>query len=159
MTTRQLKWVSVVLPLLYVGAILFSITFFGIIERREEEIHQSNLHLEALHQAALALTTELDLQAVLQKVVDLSCELLNARYGALGVAYLETNRIKQFITTGISDELRARIGAPPQGHGLLGVLNPGGKTLIIDDIRKDPRSAGFPPHHPPMKSLLGVPIK
>jgi len=188
MTTRQLKWVSVVLPLLYVGAILyvrfdlvppeyalegnlyailavalgaiiFSITFFGIIERREEEIHQSNLHLEALHQAALALTTELDLQAVLQKVVDLSCELLNARYGALGVADLETNRIKQFITTGISDELRARIGAPPQGHGLLGVLNPGGKTLIIDDIRKDPRSAGFPPHHPPMKSLLGVPIK
>src|SRR3990170_5934251 len=91
MTTRQLKWVSVVLPLLYVGAILyvrfdlvppeyalegnlyailavalgaiiFSITFFGIIERREEEIHQSNLHLEALHQAALALTTELDLR-------------------------------------------------------------------------------------------------
>ncbi|MEX2144077.1 MAG: GAF domain-containing sensor histidine kinase [Anaerolineales bacterium] len=188
MTNRQLKWVSVILPLFYMaavlcirfylvpaeyalegnlyallavalGAIVFSIVFFGIIERREEEIQKSNLHLEALHQAALALTTELDLQAVLQKVVNISRELLNAKYGALGVADLETNLIKQFITTGISDEARARIGPPPQGHGLLGILNPGGKVLIVDDIRKDPRSVGFPPNHPPMKSLLGVPIK
>ncbi len=188
MSTRQLKWVSVVLPLLFMvtilyvrlnlvppeyalegtlysilavalGAIIFSIVFFRIIERREEEIQESNSHLEALHQAALALTNELDLQVVLQKVVDLSRELLNAKYGALGVADLETNRIKQFITTGISDEERARIGPPPTGHGLLGVLNPGGKVLIVDDIRKDPRSVGFPPNHPPMRSLLGVPIK
>jgi signal transduction histidine kinase len=188
MSNRQLKWVSVVLPLLFMavvlyarfnlvppeysvegnlyallavalGAIVFSIVFFGIIERREEEIRQSNLHLEALHQAALALTTELDLQAVLQKVVNLSRELLNAKYGALGVADPETSRIKQFIATGISDEERGRIGPPPQGHGLLGLLlTPGGKALIIDDIRKDPRSVGFPPNHPPMRSLLGVPI-
>jgi signal transduction histidine kinase len=187
-STRQLKWVSVVLPLLFVvavlyvrlnlvppeyafegnlyailavalGAIIFSIVFFGIIERREDEIQQSNLHLEALHQAALSLTNQLDLQVVLQKVVDLSRELLNAKYGALGVADLETNRIRQFITAGIDDETRARIGPPPAGHGLLGVLSPGGKVLIVDDIRKDPRSAGFPPNHPPMKSLLGVPIK
>ena len=188
MTTRQLKWFSVVLPLLFMvailyarlnlvppeyafegtlytilavalGAIIFSIVFFGIIERREEEIQQSNQHLEALHEAALALTNQLDLQVVLQKVVDLSRELLNAKYGALGVADLETNRIGQFITTGISAETRARIGPPPQGHGLLGVLSPGGKILIVDDIRKDPRSVGFPQNHPPMKSLLGVPIK
>lgn len=188
MTTRQLKWVSVVLPVLYMafviyvrlnfvpperqlegnlyailavalGAIAFSILFFRVIERREYENQQSNLHLEALHQSALALTTELDLQAVLQKVVDLSRELLDAKYGALGVADPETNRVKQFITAGISDAERARIGAPPQGHGLLGVLNPGGKTLIVNDIQKDPRSVGFPPNHPPMKSLLGVPIK
>ena len=188
MSTRQLKWVSVVLPLFFMvtilyirlnlvppeyalegtlysmlavalGAIAFSIVFFRIIERREEEIQESNSHLEALHQAALTLTNELDLQVVLQKVVNLSRELLNAKYGALGVADLETNRIKQFITTGISDEDRARIGPPPTGHGLLGVLNPGGKVLIVDDIRQDPRSVGFPPNHPPMRSLLGVPIK
>ncbi|HEX9597211.1 MAG TPA: GAF domain-containing protein, partial [Anaerolineales bacterium] len=167
MSTRQLKWVSVVLPLFFMvtilyirlnlvppeyalegtlysmlavalGAIAFSIVFFRIIERREEEIQESNSHLEALHQAALTLTNELDLQVVLQKVVNLSRELLNAKYGALGVADLETNRIKQFITTGISDEDRARIGPPPTGHGLLGVLNPGGKVLIVDDIRQDP---------------------
>ncbi|MEX2162145.1 MAG: GAF domain-containing sensor histidine kinase [Anaerolineales bacterium] len=188
MTTRRLKWMSVVLPVLYMagvlyarfnlvpagrelegnlyaalavalGAIVFSIAFFAIIEKREEETRQLNLHLEALHQAALALTTELDLQAVLQKVVNISRELLNAKYGALGVADPETNRIRQFIASGVTEEERARIGAPPQGHGLLGVLSPGGKTLIVNDIQKDPRSAGFPPNHPPMKSLLGVPIK
>jgi signal transduction histidine kinase len=84
---------------------------------------------------------------------------LHAKYGALGVADLETNRIRQFITAGIGEEERLRIGPPPQGHGLLGVLNPGGQTLIVKDISKDPRSVGFPPNHPPMKSLLGVPIK
>lgn len=188
MNTRQLKWISVILPMVFMagvlyirlsftpagrelegnlysilavalGAIAFSILFFGIIERREEEIQQSNLHLESLHQAALALTTELDLQSVLQKVVDISRDLLRAKYGALGVADLETTRIKQFITAGIGPEERTRIGAPPQGHGLLGVLNPGGKTLIVNDIHSHPLSVGFPPNHPPMKSLLGVPIK
>jgi signal transduction histidine kinase len=141
------------------GGIAFSILFFAVIERRESEINQSNRNLEALHQAALALTTEVDLQLVLQKVVDLSRELLHAKYGALGVADLETNRIRQFITAGIGEAERLRIGPPPQGHGLLGVLNPGGQTLIVKDISKDPRSVGFPPNHPPMKSLLGVPIK
>jgi signal transduction histidine kinase len=187
MSTRTLKWIAVIVPVLFMvgvlyvrlsftggdpfqanlyaflavalGAIAFSIMFFAVIERREAEVTQSNRNLEALHQAALALTTEVDLQLVLQKVVDLSRELLHAKYGALGVADLETNRIRQFITAGIGEEERLRIGPPPQGHGLLGVLNPGGQTLIVNDIRKDPRSIGFPPNHPPMKSLLGVPIK
>src|SRR3990170_8099137 len=188
MTNRQLKWISVLLPLIFMmaviyvhdnfvprnslegnlyvylavalGAIIFSIIFFGYIERREEEVRQSNQQLEALHEAALALTTELDLQNVLQKVVDISRSLLHAKYGALGVADLETRSIKQFITSGVIEEERARIGAPPQGHGLLGVLiSPDGQPLIVNDIQNDPRSAGFPPNHPPMKSLLGVPIK
>jgi nitrate/nitrite-specific signal transduction histidine kinase len=189
MSNRQLKWISVLLPLIFMmaviyvrqnfvpperslegdlysylavalGAIIFSIIFFGTIERREEEARQSNRQLEALHEAALALTTELDLQNVLQKVVDISRSLLHAKYGALGVADLETRSIKQFITSGVTEEERARIGAPPQGHGLLGVLiSPDGQPLIVNDIQNDPRSAGFPPNHPPMKSLLGVPIK
>lgn len=189
MSNRQLKWASALLPLLFMmaviyvrqnfvppehslegdlysylavalGAIIFSIIIFGIIERREEEVRQSNRQLEALHEAALALTNELDLQTVLQKVVDISRSLLHAKYGALGVADLETSRIKQFITSGVTEEERQRIGAPPQGHGLLGVLlSPGGQPLIVNDIEKDPRSVGFPPNHPPMKSLLGVPIK
>jgi signal transduction histidine kinase len=189
MTNRRLKWISVLLPLIFMiaviyfrqnffpperslegdlyaylavalGAIIFSIVFFNYIERREDEVAQSARQLEALHEAALALTTELDLQNVLQKVVDISRALLHAKYGALGVADLETARIKQFITSGVDEEARGRIGAPPQGHGLLGVmLNPDGEPLIVSDISKDPRSVGFPPNHPPMKSLLGVPIK
>ncbi len=188
MTNRQLKWISVLLPLIFMmaviyvhnnyvprnslegdfysylavalGAIVFSIIFFGFIERREEEVSQSNRQLEALHEAALALTMELDLQAVLQKVVNISQTLLHAKYGALGVTDLESKEIKQFITSGVTEEERARVGQPPRGHGLLGVLLiPDGEALIVNDIRKDPRSVGFPPNHPPMQSLLGVPIK
>lgn len=189
MTNRQLKWISIVLPLLFMvgvifvrvnfvppernlegnvyavlavalGATIFSILFFNVIERREEELRQRGNQIEALHEAALALTTELNLQAVLQKMVDISRSLLNSKYGALGVIEHGTSQILQFITSGITSEDRARIGAPPTGHGLLGVIiQPGGEPLIVSDISKDPRSVGFPPNHPPMKSLLGVPIK
>lgn len=189
MSTRALKWISVVLPAIFMitviyvrlnyvpeerslegnlyailvvtlGAIFFSIVFFSFIERREEELNQRSQQVEALHEAALALTTELDLQVVLQKVVDISRDLLHAKYGALGVVELGTTHIVQFITAGINPETRARIGSPPSGHGLLGVLiSPDGGALIIDDIKEDPRSIGFPRNHPPMKSLLGVPIK
>jgi signal transduction histidine kinase len=189
MNTRQLKWVSVLLPLLFMvgviyirvrfvpperslegnlyailavalGATIFSILFFSVIEGREEELRQRSKQVEALHEAALALTTELDLQAVLQKMVDISRELLRSKYGALGVIEQGGSNIVQFITSGITPEERARVGAPPEGHGLLGVIiQPGGQALIISDIRKDPRSVGFPPNHPPMKSLLGVPLK
>lgn len=189
MSTRTLKWISVVLPVLFMvaviflrvnfvpserslegnlfavlavalGAIGFSILFFNFIEHRENEISLRSHQLEALHQAALALTTELDLQVVLQKVVDISRELLHAKYGALGVLEPGSTHIVQFITSGVSQEDRARIGPPPTGHGLLGVLiSPTGSGLIVNDIRSDPRSVGFPPNHPPMKSLLGVPIK
>jgi signal transduction histidine kinase len=188
MSNRQLKWISVLLPTVFMagvlylrfnfvppertlegnlyavlavilGGIAFSILFFGVIERREAEIIRSGKELDALHQAALTLTTELDLQVVLQKVVDISRDLLNAKYGALGIHDPDSNIILQFITTGITPEDQARIGPPPKGHGLLGVLSPGGETLIVDDIKQDPRSVGFPPNHPPMKSLLGVPIK
>jgi signal transduction histidine kinase len=187
MSNRALKWSSVLLPLLFMlgvlyarltffaandrsgdlfallaialGAIMFSILFFGLIERREDEIRQRTLELESLHEAALALTVELELRAVLQKVVDLSRELLQAKYGALGVADHESNMIKEFITAGVSAADRAAIGPPPVGHGLLGVLLTEGEPLVISDISKDPRSIGFPPNHPPMQSLLGVPIK
>ena len=188
MTTRRLKVLAVVLPLAFMiavillretlfpperalegniyavlvvalGATLFSIFIFNIIEHREEVIRQRSLQLEALHEAALALTNELDLQIVLQKVVDLSRELLNAKYGALAVFGQESRRIAQFFTSGITEEQRKKMGSPPQGLGLLGAMGPSNQPLIIDNIAADPRSTGFPPHHPQMRSLLGVPIK
>lgn len=188
LSPRALRWISALLPMgfmvgvlywrlnymasdraaegnLYalvavaLGAVVYSVTVFGLIERREEEIQMRNQQLDALHESALALTMELELQIVLQKVVDLSRELLHCKFGALGVLEADGPYIAQFIVSGLRDDEYARIGDPPRGHGLLGVIIQDGQPLIINDIRKDPRSAGFPLHHPPMHSLLGVPIK
>jgi len=112
----------------------------------------------AAYVAALAVASEVDLPAVLQRIVDLAREVVPAKYAALGVADT-TGRIVQFITSGITPEERAAIGPPPQGHGLLKVLIEKGEPLLVPDIQADPRSVGFPPNHPKMKTLIGVPIK
>lgn len=113
--------------------------------------------LEALDAATLAITEVLDLDAVLQVIVDRVCALVDARYAALDIAD-KTGRIERFITTGITPEQRAAIGPLPEGHGLLGLIIREGRTMRIPNIAAHPDSYGFPPHHPPMTSLLGVPI-
>lgn len=113
--------------------------------------------LEALDEASRAIAGELALERVLQLIVDRVRDLVEARYAALGIVD-ETGAIERFITSGISPAERARIGAPPRGRGLLGVIIREGRSLRIADIRADPRSAGFPPYHPPMTSFLGVPV-
>ncbi len=111
----------------------------------------------AAYEAALAVAAELDLRTVLQRLVDLARTVVPARYAALGVAD-GAGTIVEFITSGITTAERARLGEIPQGHGLLAVLIHEKTPLLGPDIAADPRSAGFPPHHPPMKTLLGVPI-
>jgi signal transduction histidine kinase len=111
-----------------------------------------------LIEAGLSLAAELDLDAVLQRIIELACELTDATYGALGVLGPD-RRIERFITTGITDEERAAIGDPPTGHGILGLLIELEHPLRLADLTKDPRSHGFPPHHPPMHSLLGAPVR
>jgi len=113
--------------------------------------------LAALNEASLSLTSELSLEAVLQKVVDLSRQVVQARYGALGVLDQE-GRIQEFITSGISPKERKRIGRPPEGTGLLGLIMREGRTLRVAEVSAHPQSGGFPPHHPVMHSLLGLPI-
>jgi len=108
--------------------------------------------------APRAIAGELDLGRVLQQIVDSVRDLVGARYAALGT-FGDDGRIEQFITSGISDDVRRLIGPPPQGHGLLGTIIRDGATLRVADISKHPDSYGFPPHHPPMRSLLGVPIR
>ena len=114
--------------------------------------------LEALHEAGLALTTELDLRSLLQKIVDISCELVNAKYGALGVLEADGNGIEQFITAGLTQEEYEQIGPLPRGLGLLGHIIRQGESVIVPSIQKHEDSVGFPEYHPPMHSLLGVPI-
>ncbi|MGB8644918.1 MAG: GAF domain-containing sensor histidine kinase [Anaerolineae bacterium] len=146
------------LTMIALASLLFSNWVFGVIEKRESEIRRKSEQMSVLHDAALLLTTELDLATVLQKVVDLSRTLVHARYGALGVLDEKGESIQQFITSGITPEQRAALGDPPVGHGLLGIIIQKGRALRVPNIDGDPRSVGFPPHHPPMHSLLGVPI-
>jgi signal transduction histidine kinase len=119
---------------------------------------RSDATLYALDRATRAIAGELDLGRVLQQIVDSVRNLVGARYAALGT-FDSDGRIERFITSGISDELRRRIGPLPEGHGLLGTIIRDGVTLRVPDISKHPESHGFPPHHPPMRSLLGVPIR
>jgi signal transduction histidine kinase len=111
-----------------------------------------------LIEAGMVLASELSLDAVLLRIVELAVDLTGARYGALGVLTPDGRSIEEFITVGITAEERAALGDPPTGHGLLGALIREARPLRIPDIGADPRSVGFPPNHPPMKSLLGAPI-
>jgi signal transduction histidine kinase len=142
---------------IFTGALFFFGAVFHLIERMQTRLEHTNFELLALHAAALDVYRELSLETVLQKVVDQARALVDARYGALSVIN-DDNRIESFVTSGVSAEQRERIGAPPVGEGLLGVVLHKGHRLRIEDIRRDARSVGFPPNHPPMRSLLAVPI-
>jgi signal transduction histidine kinase len=111
-----------------------------------------------LIEAGMVLASELSLDAVLLRIVELAVDLTGARYGALGVLTPDGGSIEDFITVGITPEQRAALGDPPTGHGLLGALTREKRPLRIADIGSDPRSVGFPPNHPPMTSLLGARI-
>lgn len=111
-----------------------------------------------LIEAGMALASELSLDTVLLRIVELAVELTDARYGALGVLTPDGRSIDEFITVGITPKQRAMLGEPPTGHGLLGALITDARPLRIPDISADPRSIGFPPNHPPMTSLLGAPV-
>jgi signal transduction histidine kinase len=111
-----------------------------------------------LIEAGLALAAELDLDAVLTRIVSLAVDLTGASYGALGILDEHAPRIEHFITQGIDEATRARIGHHPVGKGILGLLIAERRPMRIPDIGADPRSAGFPPNHPPMHSFLGAPV-
>ena len=112
---------------------------------------------QALLQAGLELTSALDLDSVLQRIIEVATKLTDARYGALGVLGQDL-RIVEFVTTGMDPHVRAGIGDLPIGRGILRALIDEARTLRIPDISQDPRSFGFPPNHPPMKSFLGAPV-
>ena len=114
--------------------------------------------LQALLDAGVAIAGGLELEQILPRLVQTACDLTGAKYGALGVLDESGNRLAQFITAGLSDEQRDSIGDLPTGRGILGVLITDARPLRLPDIGTDPRSVGFPPHHPPMRSFLGVPV-
>jgi signal transduction histidine kinase len=115
--------------------------------------------LRELLDAVLTVGSDLDLPAILQRIVQGAVDLVDARYGALGVLDESGSRLAQFITVGIDDETRRAIGHLPEGHGILGLLILDAEPLRLPDLREHPDSYGFPPNHPPMRSFLGVPIR
>jgi signal transduction histidine kinase len=109
--------------------------------------------------AVTAISEDLELAEVLQRIVRSACALVNARYGALGVLGPDGEHLMQFITHGVTAEQRARIGEPPSGHGILGLLIRDPRPQRLTDISAHPDSQGFPPGHPSMTSFLGAPIR
>src|SRR5215218_7860035 len=114
---------------------------------------------DALVQAGLVLASELSLPSMLQRIVELACQVADARYGALGVLAPDGQVILDFITHGVTEEERRAIGHLPVGKGVLGLLIAEASPIRMAKIQDHPRSVGFPPNHPPMTSFLGVPIK
>jgi signal transduction histidine kinase len=115
--------------------------------------------LRQLLDAVLTVGSDLDLPAILQRIVQAAVDLVDARYGALGVLDESRSRLAQFITVGVDEETHRAIGHLPEGHGILGLLILDAEPLRLPDLREHPDSYGFPPNHPPMRSFLGVPIR
>jgi signal transduction histidine kinase len=114
--------------------------------------------LRELIEVGRSLVAELDQEVVMNRALEVACELTGARYAALGV--LDKNRVdlERFITRGIDAKTREAIGALPRGRGVLGVPIEDPVPLRLADVGEHPRSFGFPPGHPPMGNFLGVPI-
>ncbi|MEK6256356.1 MAG: GAF domain-containing sensor histidine kinase [Chloroflexota bacterium] len=187
MSKNTLRWITVIIPIFFWVAILtfsgylfgerhsmeellftgivvtisstiFSLWVFRYLIQRESEIQYRAEQLESLNSASLALTTDLEISSVLQKVVDLSRQLVKSRYGALGVLSEDNQYFEQFLTSGMSDEDIQKLDQPPQNRGLFNALVEEGRSLRIDDIDSHAKSFGFPKNHPSMSTLLGVPI-
>src|SRR5213080_2734426 len=114
--------------------------------------------LRTLLETGIAISSELSLDGVLERIVEAAASLTGARYAALGVIDRSGTSLERFVTIGFDAETIRAIGDPPHGRGILGVLIREAKPLRLHDLGEDPRSVGFPPAHPPMRSFLGVPI-
>ena len=114
--------------------------------------------LKELLAATAGLITEVTLDGVLRRVVRVAAQVIGARYAAIGVVGPDGRTLERFITHGIDAELEQKIGPPPHGHGLLGVIMREARPIRLPDLTKHPDAQEMPPHHPPMRSFLGVPI-
>jgi signal transduction histidine kinase len=115
--------------------------------------------VHSLLEAVLSVGRELDLEQALRSIVEAAAVLVDAEYAALGVIGPDGKRLSDFLTVGVSDEQVVQIGNYPEGHGILGELIRHPERLRLTKLSEHPSSYGFPPHHPPMNTFLGVPIR
>ncbi|HLH81924.1 MAG TPA: GAF domain-containing protein [Trebonia sp.] len=125
---------------------------------RLEAVLATRDRMRGLLEAVVAIGSGLELEAMLRRIVEAAVDLVDARYGALGVIG-EDNRLTEFVPVGISAEEIARIHHWPEGRGVLGLLIKEPRPLRLADIATHPESSGFPEGHPPMRSFLGVPVR
>ena len=114
--------------------------------------------LQSLLQAVVSIGSHLALDEVLRRIVSTAAQLADAQYAALGVLDPSGDRLSQFVTHGIDGATAAMIGPLPEGHGMLGLLIRDPRVIRVANLADHPASHGFPPHHPPMRSFLGVPV-
>jgi signal transduction histidine kinase len=119
---------------------------------------QETGRLRILLQTGIAINSELSLDGVLTRIVEAAALVTSAQYAALGVIDATGTALERFVTHGVDEQTRARIGDLPRGRGVLGALISDARTLRLHAISDDPRSVGFPPGHPEMKTFLGTPI-
>lgn len=127
------------------------------VQDRIEQIVESRGRLDGLVEAMLVVTSGLELDATLRSIVQSAIKLVDARYGALEV-HDRDKRVLQFVYEGMDEQTVRRIGHLPEGRGVVGLLIDDPKPLRLANIADHPVSVGFPPHHPPMRTFLGVPI-
>lgn len=126
--------------------------------QRAQDVMAARDRMRVLLRATRAVAADLDLPVVLRQIVGSARELVNAQYGALGVIAAD-GTLSQFITVGMDPETVARIGSPPLGRGVLGLLVREPRPLRLADLSAHESSYGFPEGHPPMRTFLGVPIR
>jgi signal transduction histidine kinase len=117
------------------------------------------LRLRRLLDVGRELVTELDLDAVLERVLQTAREITGAQYAALGILSEQRTELEQFLTSGVDEQTERVIGDLPRGRGVLGVLIEHPEPLRLTDVGEHPSSYGFPAGHPPMRSFLGVPVR
>jgi signal transduction histidine kinase len=135
-----------------------SAALVDLIAERSETPAASRAQLARLIAASRAINSDLDLQSALHNVVQVACDLVSAEFGALGVLSSD-GQLESFIHVGMTDEQVKHLGAPPTGHGILGAVIIDKQPIRLANLADDPRSVGFPPHHPPMKDFLAVPVR
>ena len=128
------------------------------VQERVAEVVATRGRMQGLLDAVLAVASGLELEATLRRIVQAAVDLVDARYGALGVLG-PTGGISRFIYVGLDEETRSRMGPLPEGKGLLGQLILGEHPLRLSELSSHEASVGFPPHHPPMRTFLGVPVR
>jgi two-component system, NarL family, sensor histidine kinase DevS len=126
--------------------------------RQAAAVLTAQQRLQRLLAANRSIVGELSLPAVLRRVVDAAREVAGAHYAALGVVGAD-GQLEQFLHAGMDAETVAAIGELPKGRGLLGTLLADPRPIRVARIADDERSTGFPRHHPPMTSFLGVPVR